>query len=106
MPKIKFISHDGAEYLIDAEVGESVMKAAVNASIPSILGDCGGTASCATCHGYVDNAWIDRIPAASDDERAMLECVLDPQENSRLVCQIDITEELDQIVIHLPESQT
>lgn len=105
MPKLIFIAHDGTEYQADAEIGDSVMKAAANASVPGILADCGGEGSCGTCHCYIDAAWIGRIPAPASNESEMLECVLDPQENSRLSCQVKVTQELDRMVIRLPESQ-
>lgn len=105
MPTIKFIEHDGTEHLVQAEVGQSVMQAAINHQVPGVLGDCGGSCSCATCHGYVDAACIERVPPASQDESDMLDCALEVRDNSRLTCQIHMTPELDGLVIHLPQSQ-
>lgn len=105
MPQIIFITHDGTEYQADAAIGESVMKVASNASVPGILADCGGEGSCGTCHCYIDAAWISRIPAPAPNEAEMLQCVLDPIENSRLSCQVKVTQDLDRMVIRLPESQ-
>lgn len=105
MPRITFIEHDGSRKEVLTEVGQSVMQAAVSNMVPGIIADCGGACSCATCHGYIDEPWIDRVPAASDDENAMLECAMHREDNSRLTCQINITPELDGLVIRLPRSQ-
>lgn len=105
MPTIVFIRHDGIEYRARAEVGQSVMQAALNASVPGILAECGGMLSCATCHGYIDPAWAVRLPAPSADERDMLQCVLDPRDESRLSCQLTVTEALDGLIVRLPKSQ-
>ena len=105
MPKITFIEFNGAEHTVDAEVGQSVMQAATDNMVPGIMADCGGSCTCATCHAYVDEAVMSKIPPRSEDEEAMLEGALDPQDNSRLTCQIHITEELDGAVFRLPESQ-
>lgn len=105
MPTIIFETHDGNKFEAEAEVGTSVMQAAVDAGIDGILGECGGACSCATCHCYVDAAWADKVPAAEELEKDMLDCVLEPTENSRLSCQIFVTEEHDQLVVKMPESQ-
>lgn len=105
MALIKFITHDGNEYEANASAGESIMSAAVDNGIDQILAECGGACSCATCHCYVDEAWLDKVPAADSTEKDMLDCANEAKENSRLSCQVIMTEELDGIVIHLPESQ-
>lgn len=105
MPRIIFIEHDGSRKEVQTEVGQSAMQAAVSNMVPGVIADCGGACSCATCHGYIDEPWIDRVPAASDDESAMLECAMHREDNSRLTCQINITPELDGLVIRLPPSQ-
>lgn len=105
MPLVTYISHDGASYEVEAQPGTSVMQAAVDNMIEGIVGECGGSCSCATCHVYVDAAWVGRLKPASEMEKDMLECVLEPRENSRLSCQIKLGEELDGLVVHLPESQ-
>ena len=108
MPKIKFIEHierSGHEQVVDAEIGRSVMQAAVDNRVPGIIADCGGAGSCATCHGYIDPAWFGRVPPADDNELSMLECVIDGADNSRLTCQIKMTAELDNLVVRLPKSQ-
>jgi len=105
MTTLTFIEHNGTRHEVPARSGDSVMQTAINAGIKGILADCGGTCSCATCHGYVDAAWKDRVPAPAANEQDMLQCVLEPRESSRLTCQIKVTPELNGLVIHLPESQ-
>jgi 2Fe-2S ferredoxin len=105
MPKIIFIEHDGEKHEVAAKVGKSLMRIAVDNMVPGILGDCGGGCNCATCHAYVDADGLDRIPPALDEEKTMLEGALAVAGNSRLTCQITMTEALDGIVIRLPESQ-
>jgi 2Fe-2S ferredoxin len=105
MPVVTYISHNGAINEVEVASGSSVMQGAVDNMIDGIIAECGGSCSCATCHCYIDPAWVDRIPAASEMEKDMLECVLEPQETSRLSCQIKITDDLDGLVVRLPESQ-
>lgn len=105
MPVITYISHSGEINEIEVANGTSVMQGAVDNMIDGIVAECGGSCSCATCHCYVDEAWTDKIPPASEMEKDMLECVLEPQPNSRLSCQITVTDELDGLVVRLPESQ-
>lgn len=105
MASVTYISHDGNSIEVDVPPGTSVMQAAVDNMIDGIVGECGGSCSCATCHCYVDESWAARIPPASGMEKDMLECVLEPRPNSRLSCQIVVTEALDGLVIRLPESQ-
>ena len=105
MAKIKFIAFDGVETEIEAENGLSVMQAAVNNGLASIVAECGGACSCATCHVHVEKEWVDKIPPAQDMEKEMLEFVMNPQETSRLSCQIKIDDGLDGLVVHTPESQ-
>jgi 2Fe-2S ferredoxin len=105
MPVITYISADGAINDIEVESGSSVMQGAVDNMIDGIVAECGGSCSCATCHCYVDAAWQDKVPAASEMEKDMLECVLEPEPNSRLSCQINVTDDLDGLVVRLPKSQ-
>ncbi|AKH69359.1 ferredoxin [Spongiibacter sp. IMCC21906] len=105
MPAIKFVSHDGNEVDVQAETGTTVMQAAIDNGIDAILAECGGSCSCATCHCYVDEKWMDKVGPATDIEQDMLTCVLDPEDTSRLSCQITVTDEMDGLVIKLPESQ-
>jgi 2Fe-2S ferredoxin len=105
MPKVRFILHDGTERIIDGELGNSVMQTAVDNMVQGIIGDCGGNCSCATCHGYVDPAWVDKLSPMSEEETIMLDGVMHVKENSRLTCQIKLTQELDGLIVRLPISQ-
>lgn len=105
MPSVKFIEHDGTEREVDIKVGVSVMQGAVNTLIDGIVGECGGCCNCATCHCYVDDAWHERAGEPCDTEKDMLEYTVDPKSNSRLSCQIVMTDELDGLVVRLPKSQ-
>ncbi|MGF6222502.1 2Fe-2S iron-sulfur cluster-binding protein [Pseudomonas sp. YL-218 TE3947] len=102
MPTIIFIQPDGSEQRIDAPLGLSVMQVAVNHQVPGILGDCGGSCSCATCHGYVEREWAQHMPVAEPYENDMLACAVEVTESSRLSCQIIVTPQLDGLVIRLP----
>jgi 2Fe-2S ferredoxin len=81
------------------------MLGAIENGIEGIVAECGGACSCATCHCYVDESWIDKTGRAEDMEEALIECAEKPRETSRLSCQIEVTEDLDGLVVHLPESQ-
>ena len=103
MTCILFIQPDGREQSVQGDSGQSVMQAAIGALVPGIVADCGGACSCATCHGYVDEAWVDKVPPPSAEEAEMIDAgCLDVQPNSRLTCQIKLTEALDGLVIRLP----
>lgn len=105
MPAITFISVDGERRTVAAECGGSVMEAAVGNGVPGIDADCGGSCACATCHVIVGDAWFDKLPAPSEAERDMLEFAVNPQEHSRLACQIVVTDDLDGLIVQTPESQ-
>ena len=105
MPKILFIEANGTEHQVDAEPGESIMQVAIGNLIPGIIADCGGSCACGTCHAYLDESWLDKVPPRDEEESAMLEYTLDVQPNSRLTCQVTVTDELDGIVFRLPASQ-
>jgi 2Fe-2S ferredoxin len=105
MPKITFVSHDGNPQDVNVTSGTTVMQAAIDNGIDSIVAECGGACSCATCHVYVDDAWAQKVPAVGDVEKDMIECVLEPQENSRLSCQVVVDDSLDGLVVRLPEKQ-
>ena len=105
MPLVTYINHDGSSNEIEVPVGTSVMQGAVDNMIDGIVGECGGSCSCANCHCYVDEAWFDKLKPPTGMEKDMLECVLEPKTNSRLSCQIVVTDALDGLVVHLPESQ-
>lgn len=105
MPKILYIEHNGKEHVVEAEVGKTVMQAAVENLVSGIIGDCGGACSCATCHGYVDPAWLEKVGPKTESEETMLEGAMRVESNSRLTCQIVLRQELDGLVVRLPESQ-
>jgi 2Fe-2S ferredoxin len=106
MPQITYIHPDGSEQTVDAEVGESVMIAATTNDVDGIVAECGGNMMCATCHVYVDEAQVSRLPGIEDEEDTMLEQTASPRkDNSRLSCQLEVTPELDGLVVRLPETQ-
>jgi ferredoxin, 2Fe-2S len=105
MPRIVFVEHTGAEHTVECRPGESFMQAAVENAVPGIMADCNGALACGTCQGYVDAPWFTRLPPKSAEEAAMLECNSHLRENSRLTCQLTMKDELDGIVVRLPESQ-
>ncbi|MCS3835698.1 2Fe-2S ferredoxin [Pseudomonas sp. JAI111] len=105
MTQITFVEHGGNRIEAQAQPGDSVMKVALAYGLGGITAECGGCLSCATCHVYVDEGWLERIPAATDDERALIECAVDAGPSSRLSCQLIVAEGLDGLVVHLPESQ-
>ena len=105
MPIIRFIDSAGVVRTVEARVGISLMEAARASGVPGIVADCGGTCSCATCHVYVDPDWVGRVGAASEIEQGMLEFAVVPKPNSRLSCQIRVTDALNGLVVHVPASQ-
>ncbi len=105
MPTVHFIDPEGIEHVIDTAAGKSLMQIAVDHAVPGILGDCGGACSCATCHGYVDEAWLARLPPPSETETYMLEGVLELRANSRLCCQLRLDDALDGIRVQVADDQ-
>jgi 2Fe-2S ferredoxin len=105
MTKITYIEFNGKEHVIDAVCGCSVMEGAIGNNVRGVIAECGGACSCATCHVYVDDAWIDKLDKTSDIEAAMLDAVCERKPNSRLSCQIKVRETLDGLIVRLPEKQ-
>lgn len=105
MAKITFIDHSGERRTVDALPGASVMETAIRNDVPGIDADCGGACSCATCHVYVDEAWLEAVGAPQPMEEDMLDFAFDVRPNSRLSCQIKVTPELDGLVVTTPERQ-
>lgn len=106
MPKVVYIEHDGSQSEVELNEGWTLMQGATLNGVEGIEGECGGSLSCATCHCYVDEAFLDKLPPLSDTEDEMLGCTASERKaNSRLSCQIKMTPELDGIVVHLPEEQ-
>ena len=105
MASVTFIEHNGTEYVVEAEIGKSLMQTALDNLVPGIDADCGGECSCATCHVMVDEAWLGKLTSLADSEDAMLDLNPERESNSRLSCQIAMTKELDGMVVRLPEFQ-
>jgi 2Fe-2S ferredoxin len=105
MAKITYIEHDGTPHEVDVKTGLSVMEGAVKNNIPGIDADCGGACACATCHVYVDEAWLPKTGEKSAMEESMLDFAEGVEPNSRLSCQIKVSDDLDGLVVRMPESQ-
>ena len=105
MAKIKYIEHNGNQHEIEVSNGLSVMEGAVQNDIPGIDADCGGGMACATCHVYVKEEWFDKLPKKEDGEEDMIDMAYEPNKFSRLSCQLTISDELDGLVVKLPEKQ-
>ena len=95
MAKITFSQQDGTEITVDAENGMTVMEAAIKNMVPGIDADCGGACACATCHVYLDEEWLDKVPAIREDEEYRLDEAFGVEQNSRLSCQLIMNEQLD-----------
>ena len=106
MPKITYQDYKGDSKTIEVEKGLSVMEGAIQNDIPGIDADCGGSMACATCHVYVEEKWIDKLPKAEEAEIDMIDMAFEPKKNSRLSCQIIVTEELNGLEVTTPEKQT
>ena len=105
MARITYIEFDGTEHPVNVKNGLSVMEGAVKNNVPGIDADCGGACACATCHVYVDEAWTDKVGPPSAMEESMLDFAEGVQPNSRLSCQIKVTDDLDGLAVTTPESQ-
>ncbi len=105
MSKITYIEYSGKSHTIDVANGLTVMEGAVQNNIPGIDADCGGSMACATCHVYVKEEWLNRLPKKEDGEEDMLDMAFEPKKNSRLSCQLMVSEQLDGLVVNLPEKQ-
>jgi 2Fe-2S ferredoxin len=105
MVKIIFVKPNGEQTEVEAEVGQSIMEAALNNDIDEVLAECGGSMSCATCHVHIDAEWSARIEPKTDIESELVDCAIDPDEYSRLSCQVFIRDDYDGMVVNLPASQ-
>lgn len=105
MAKITYLTHDGQSHVVDAPNGTTVMENAVKNSVPGIEAECGGACACATCHVYVDDAWTEKVGGPDVMEEDMLDFAWEGKPSSRLSCQIKVTDELDGLVVHVPERQ-
>ena len=105
MTTVTFVQFSGETKTVDGDNGDSVMKIALDNLVPGIDADCGGECSCATCHVLIESEWMSRVGTADDQENAMLDLNPDREPNSRLSCQIAMTDELNGLVVNLPEFQ-
>ena len=106
MAKITYIEHNGTEHLVDVKNGLTVMEGARDNGIPGIEADCGGACACSTCHVYVDDAWVDKLPAKDAMEDDMLDFAFKPDPvKSRLTCQLKVSDALDGLRVQMPEKQ-
>ena len=106
MAKITYIEHNGTNHTVDVQNGLTVMEGAVQNNIPGIDADCGGSMACATCHVYVKEDWFDKINKKNEGEDDILDQGYGPKKNSRLSCQIIVSDDLDGLVVDMPEKQT
>lgn len=105
MAVVTYIEHTGTKHSVTLQPGVSLMQGAVANNVPGIDADCGGSCACATCHIFVDAAWIERLGERNEMEASMLEFAEDVRETSRLACQIKVADDLDGLVVHLPAAQ-
>ena len=105
MSKITYIEHNGKTHTIDVANGLTVMEGAVQNNIPGIDADCGGSMACATCHVYVKEEWFNKLPKKEDGEEDMLDMAFEPKTNSRLSCQIVVSDEIDGLEVSIPSKQ-
>ena len=105
MTKITYVEHSGKLHTIQVQNGLTVMEGAVQNNIPGIDADCGGSMACATCHVYVKEEWFNKLPKKEDGEEDMLDMAYEPSKFSRLSCQLTVSDELEGLVVNLPEKQ-
>ena len=106
MPKITYIEQNGNSKTIEVDNGLTVMEGAVQNNIPGIDADCGGGMACATCHVYVEDSWLNKLPKAEDAEQDMIDMAYKPNKNSRLSCQIVVSDKINGLTVTTPEKQT
>ena len=105
MSKVTYIESDGKSHTIDVQNGLTVMEGAIQNNIPGIDADCGGSMACATCHVYVKEEWLDKLPVKEDGEEDMLDMAFEPKNNSRLSCQLIVSDELEGLEVNIPSKQ-
>tara|TARA_Y100000389_G_scaffold204922_1_gene260849 strand:+ start:1875 stop:2195 length:321 start_codon:yes stop_codon:yes gene_type:complete len=105
MAKIIFETRDGAQHEVEVENGYSVMEAAINNNIDGIVAECGGACACATCHGYINNDWVEKLNDMDAMEDSMLDMAFNRKSNSRLTCQIEVSDSLDGLVVQVAENE-
>jgi 2Fe-2S ferredoxin len=104
MPKITYVTSDGDRIEAEVEKGYSVMEGAINNNVDGIVAECGGACACATCHAYIDEAWLDKLPTMDDMENSMLDAAFERKFNSRLTCQLEVSDKLDGLVVFVAEN--
>jgi len=105
MPKVIYVTTDGTRHAVEVENGYSVMEGAINNNIDGIVAECGGACACATCHAYIDEAWLDKMPEMDDMEDSMLDAAYERKDNSRLTCQLEMNDAWDGLVVHVGENE-
>lgn len=106
MAKITYVEHSGKQHVVEVANGMTVMEGARDNNIPGIEADCGGACACSTCHVYVDPAWVEKLPAKDAMEEDMLDFAWEPDTaRSRLTCQVKVTDDLDGLIVYMPEKQ-
>ena len=105
MPKITYKDDKGNSKTIEIENGLTVMEGAIQNDIPGIDADCGGSMACATCHVYVEEKWLDKLPKSDEGEIDMIDMAFEPKKNSRLSCQLIVSDELDGLIVNIPSKQ-
>ena len=106
MPKITYKDKSGNSKTLEVEKGLSVMEGAIQNNVPGIDADCGGSMACATCHVYVEEKWLSKLPKAEEGEVDMIDMAFEPKKNSRLSCQLIVTDEMDGLEVTTPEKQS
>ena len=106
MPKITFKNKDGNSKIIEVENGLSVMEGAIQNDVPGIDADCGGSMACVTCHVYVEEKWLNKLPKAEEAEVDMIDMAYEPKKNSRLSCQLIVSDELEGLIVTTPPKQS
>ena len=105
MATIIYRQPDGSAEEVEVENGYSVMEGAINANVAGIVAECGGACACATCHSYIDEVWLDKLPPMDDMEDAMLDAAYERRDNSRLTCQIEVSDQLDGLTVTVADNE-
>jgi 2Fe-2S ferredoxin len=105
MPRITYVSTDGERHDVEVDTGYTVMEGAMDNDIEGIVAECGGACACATCHAYIDEAWLGKLPDMDDMEDSMLDAAYERRPTSRLTCQIEVNDELDGLVVYVAENE-
>ena len=105
MPKITYVENEGKSHTVEVDSGLTVMEGAVQNNIPGIDADCGGGMACATCHVYVTEDWFNKLPKKEDGEEDMIDMAYEPKKNSRLSCQLIVSDDLDGLIVNIPSKQ-